>query len=71
MERCADCPVDRLETAMDSREGALLRAGEEIRRLAQFCRLGLEDLTVEEWFAVQVLGEEEEAYRAELQKRRA
>lgn len=68
--RCQACPLTRLEAAMDSHAGLLLQRAIDLESaLKQGFHLTLDDVTAEEFAALQILASERERREAELNPR--
>jgi hypothetical protein len=65
-ERCGHCPVNRIDAAQLSDIGQLLRRALDLRSaLAMGIRIGLDEIDADEFFAMQVVEQERDAYERE------
>jgi hypothetical protein len=70
-ERCAHCPLDRLDAAQSSEAGQLLRRALDLRAMLKVgIRLSLEDIAADELYAVLVIEEEQNRYDNERAQER-
>ena len=65
-ERCEHCPLNRLHPAQLTDTGQLLRRTVDLRSaLAMGIRIGLDEIDADEFFAMQVVEQERDAYDRE------
>jgi len=65
-ERCDHCPLDRLDAAQLTDTGQLLRRALDLRSaLAMGIQIGLDEIDADEFFAMQVVEQERDAYDRE------
>jgi hypothetical protein len=65
-ERCDHCPLNRLDAAQLTDTGQLLRRALDLRSaLSMGVRIGLDEIDADEFFAMQVVEEERNAYYRE------
>ena len=68
-ERCDHCPLNRLDAAQLSDTGQFLRRALDLRSaLAMGIRIGLDEIDADEFFAMQVVEHERDAYDRERTK---
>jgi len=70
-ERCARCPLDRLDAAQSSGAGQLLRRALDLRAMLKVgIRFSLEDIAADELYAMLVIEEEQNRYDNERAQER-
>jgi len=70
-ERCDHCPLNRLDAAQLTDTGQLLRRALDLRSaLSMGVRIGLDEIDADEFFAMQVVEQEHDAYDRERMKQR-
>jgi len=68
-ERCDTCPLNRLDAAQLTDTGQLLRRALDLRSaLSMGIRIGLDEIDADEFYAMQVVEEERDAYDRERVK---
>jgi len=71
-ERCGHCPLNRLDAAWLTDAGQLLRRALGLRSaLAMGIRIGLDEIDADEFFAMQAVEEERDAYDRKRVKQQA